>query len=284
MISRFRIDAPVWLGAAALLLVSGSGASAAAPEKVITVEGITEYRLDNGLRVLLFPDPTRPKVTVNLTVLVGSRHEGYGETGMAHLLEHMVFKGTPTHPDIPGAMKERGAQFNGTTSYDRTNYFETLTATDDNLEFAIRLEADRMVNSPIKAEDLATEFSVVRNEFEMGENSPQNILSQRMAAVAFEWHNYGKSTMGNRSDIERVPIEKLQTFYRKYYQPDNALVIVAGNFKEAKAVVLRRVGTVGAVGAVYHIPAAAHPDCAPLDVLTHILTSQPSGRLYEELV
>src|SRR6516164_5988948 len=99
-------------------------------QKIVTVEGITEYRLDNGLRVLLFPDPTRPKVTVNLTVLVGSRHEGYGETGMAHLLEHMVFKGTPTHPDIPGAMKERGADFNGTTSVDRTNYFETLPATD----------------------------------------------------------------------------------------------------------------------------------------------------------
>ena len=96
------------------------------PSKVASVEGITEYRLANGLQVLLFPDPSRPKVTVNLTVLVGSRHEGYGETGMAHLLEHMVFKGTPDHPDIPGAMKERGAQFNGSTSSDRTNYFETL--------------------------------------------------------------------------------------------------------------------------------------------------------------
>ena len=142
------------------------------PRKVASVEGITEYHLENGLRVLLFPDPTRPKVTVNLTVLVGSRHEGYGETGMAHLLEHMVFKGTPTHPDIPGAMKERGAQFNGSTWVDRTNYYETLPASDQNLEFAIKLEADRMMNSPIKAEDLATEFSVVRNEFEAGENSP----------------------------------------------------------------------------------------------------------------
>ena len=141
------------------------------PKKVASVEGITEYRLENGLR-LFFPDPTRPKVTVNLTVLVGSRHEGYGETGMAHLLEHMVFKGTPTHPDIPGAMKERGAQFNGSTWVDRTNYFETLPASDQNLEFAIKLEADRMINSPIKAEDLATEFSVVRNEFERAKTRP----------------------------------------------------------------------------------------------------------------
>ena len=203
-------------------------AAPAAPMKVTSIEGITEYRLDNGLRVLLFPDPTRPKVTVNLTVLVGSRHEGYGETGMAHLLEHMLFKGTPTHPDIPGAMKERGAQFNGSTWLDRTNYYETLPASDKNLEFAIRLEADRMINSPIKAEDLATEFSVVRNEFEMGENSPERVLSQRMMAVAYEWHNYGKSTIGNRSDIERVPVDNLRAFYKKFYQPDNAVLVVAG--------------------------------------------------------
>src|SRR5882757_6235441 len=118
-------------------------AEQAPPRKITSVEGITEYRLDNGLRVLLFPDPSRPKVTVNLTVFVGSRHEGYGETGMAHLLEHLLFKGTPSHPDIPKALKERGAQFNGSTSSDRTNYFETLPASDENLEFAIRLEADR---------------------------------------------------------------------------------------------------------------------------------------------
>src|SRR6516164_358261 len=105
-------------------------APAAAPTKVASVEGITEYRLDNGLRVLLFPDPSRPKVTVNLTILVGSRHEGYGETGMAHLLEHMVFKGTPQHPDVPKALRDHGAEFNGSTWLDRTNYYETLPATD----------------------------------------------------------------------------------------------------------------------------------------------------------
>src|SRR6266536_3677044 len=104
------------------------------PKKIGSVEGITEYQLDNGLRVLLFPDSSQSKVTVNMTVLVGSRHEGYGETGMAHLLEHMVFKGTPTHRDVPKALRDHGAQFNGTTSYDRTNYFETLNATDENLE------------------------------------------------------------------------------------------------------------------------------------------------------
>src|SRR5258708_2282203 len=122
-------------------LASPALAEPSPPKKVASVEGITEYRLDNGLRVLLFPAPSRPKVTVNLTVFVGSRHEGYGETGMAHLLEHMLFKGTPTHADIPKALKERGAQFNGSTSSDRTNYFETLPASDENLEFALRLQA-----------------------------------------------------------------------------------------------------------------------------------------------
>jgi zinc protease len=318
MRSRFSIPGAQWLFAAALGLVFGmTAARADAPRKVTSVEGITEYRLDNGLRVLLFPDPSRPKVTVNLTVLVGSRHEGYGETGMAHLLEHMVFKGTPTHPDIPGIMKERGADFNGSTDVDRTNYYESLPAGDENLEFAIKLEADRMVNSPIKAEDLATEFSVVRNEFESGENSPEEILSQRMMAVAYEWHNYGKSVIGNRSDIEKVPADSLRAFYKKYYQPDNAVLVVAGKFDEKNAlefiskyfgslakpdrkltltyteepaqdgerfVTLRRVGNVGLVGLIFHIPSGSHAEFPAVAVLADILDSEPSGRLYKALV
>src|SRR5438309_1730734 len=232
-----------WGGVATLILVLAPGTrsladSPAAPQKVTTVEGITEYRMGNGLRVLLFPDSSTSKVTVNLTVFVGSRHEGYGETGMAHLLEHMVFKGTPTHRDVPKALRDHGADFNGTTWVDRTNYFETMPAGDENLEFALNLEADRLVNSFVKREDLVSEMTVVRNEFEMGENNPEGILSQRMAAVAYEWHNYGKSTIGNRSDIERVPIENLQAFYRKYYQPDNIVVIVAGKFDQARAIQL----------------------------------------------
>ena len=166
------------------------------PKKIRSVEGITEYELDNGLKILLFPDVSRPTVTVNLTVFVGSRHEGYGEAGMAHLLEHMVFKGTPTYPDIPNLLKERGARFNGTTWLDRTNYYETMAASDDNMELAIRLEADRMINSFIKGEDLASEMTVVRNEFEQGENSVQRVMMQKMIGAAFEWHNYGKSTIG----------------------------------------------------------------------------------------
>ena len=179
------------------------------PVKVATVEGVTEYRFPNGARAVLFPEPSRQSISVNMTVLVGSRHEGYGEAGMAHLLEHLVFKGTPTFPDVPKALRDHGANFNGTTNVDRTNYFETLPSSDENLEFAIHLECDRLMSSFIKREDLMSEFTVVRNEFERGENSPQGVLSQRVQAVAYEWHNYGKSTIGNRSDIERVPINNL---------------------------------------------------------------------------
>ena len=291
--------------------------TAAWPRKVASVEGITEYQFENGLRTLLFPDPSQSKVTINLTVLVGSRQEGYGETGMAHLLEHMVFKGTPHHPKIPKALQERGAQFNGSTSSDRVNYYETLTATDENLEFAIDLEADRLVNSLIRQEDLDTEMTVVRNEFERGENLPGHLLGKRIAAAAYNWHNYGKPTIGNRSDIEHVPADNLRDFYKMYYQPDNVILIVAGKFEEARAVelitkhfaaiprparhlvasyteeppqdgersvVLRRVGDIPLVSAVYHIPAGSHEDGAALDVLASILSTQPSGRLYKALV
>ena len=152
----------------------------AAPEKVTSVEGITEYRLANGLRVLLFPDPSKPTITVNVTYLVGSRHEGYGESGMAHLLEHLVFKGTPKHPNIPQELTAHGARPNGSTWFDRTNYFETFDATDANLEWALDLEADRMVNSFIAKKDLDSEMTVVRNEFEAGENDPGGILIERI--------------------------------------------------------------------------------------------------------
>jgi zinc protease len=300
-----------------MLMMMTGATGRAEPEHVTTVEGIDEYRLPNGVKILLFPDPSKPQVTVNMTVFVGSRHEGYGEAGMAHLLEHMLFKGTPAFPAIPKVLKEHGAEFNGTTWLDRTNYYETLPASSENLKFAITLEADRLVNSYVKNEDLQSEMTVVRNEFERGENSPSSILGQRMMSAAYEWHNYGQSTIGNRADIERVPIENLQRFYRKYYQPDNILVVVAGSFDPQEAlklidehfgviprpdrvldqtyteepaqdgerlVTLRRVGDVGLAGAVYHICAGADPDYVPLDVLEHILTSSPSGRLYKALV
>jgi zinc protease len=285
--------------------------------RVTSVEGITEYALENGLRVLLFPDPSQQTITVNITYLVGSRHEGYGETGMAHLLEHMVFKGTPKHTNIPQELTEHGASPNGSTWTDRTNYFETFAANDENLKWALDLESDRMLNSYVAKKDLDSEMTVVRNEYEMGENEPTAILEERVTSTAYLWHNYGKSTIGARSDIEKVPIQNLQAFYHKYYQPDNAILLVAGKFDEAKTlalvsqyfspiprpsrqlqatytdeptqdgertVTLRRVGDVQAVCAAYHVPSGSHPDFAAVQVLTSVLGSTPSGRLHKALV
>ena len=300
---------------AVFLLISNFHAQTA--QKVTSVEGITEYRLANGLRVLLFPDATKQNATVNIVYLVGSRSESYGETGMAHLLEHLVFKGTPKHANIPAELTAHGASPNGTTSYDRTNYFETFAATDENLDWALDLEADRMVNSYIAKKDFDSEFSVVRNEMESGENNPTGILIQRVMATAYEWHNYGKDTIGARSDVENVPIDRLQAFYHKYYQPDNSVLIVAGKIDEAKTldlinkkfgaipkptrelpkiytieptqdgerqVNLRRVGDSQVVVSGYHIPAGAHPDFPAVSIMGRILSDAPSGRLYKSLV
>ncbi len=197
-----KLNAAILL--AVLLLFAGL---CAAQTKITSVEGITEYRLDNGLDVLFFPDKSKPTVTVNVTYLVGSRHEGYGETGMAHLLEHMLFKGTAKLNDIGKLLSNRGGQFNGSTYFDRTNYFETLQASDDNLNWTLDMEADRMVNSRVSRADLDSEMTVVRNEFESGENSPMRVLEERVMSTAYLWHGYGRSPIGSRSDIEHVPID-----------------------------------------------------------------------------
>ena len=309
------IAALLWVNAA----VAAAPAQAARPtaEKVTEVEGITEYRLPNGLRVLLFPDPSKPTIVVNVTYLVGSRQENYGETGMAHLLEHMLFKGTPNHPDIARDFNSRGMRFNGTTSLDRTNYFELFQANDDNLDWALGMEADRMVHSFVAKKDLDTEMTVVRNEYERGENAPTGVLIKRMQSIAYDWHNYGHSTIGNRSDIENVEIGNLQAFYKLYYQPDNAVLLVAGKFETGKALelvtkyfgpiprpkrelpklwtvepaqdgersfVVRRVGDVEVVALGYKVPSALHPDDEALDFATFALTDTPSGRLHKALV
>lgn len=286
-------------------------------QQITSVEGFTEYRLANGLRVLLFPDQSKETITVNVTYMVGSRHENYGETGMAHLLEHLMYKGSKNHTNIPQELTEHGTRPNGSTLFDRTNYFETFAATDVNLDWAIKMEADRMVNSFIAKKDLDTEMTVVRNEYEAGENQPGLVLFKRIFAAAYDWHNYAKLPIGARSDIENVPIERLQAFYRRYYQPDNAVLLVAGKFDPAKTlqliaanfgtvprparnlepiytieptqdgervVTVQRVGDTQYVGVGYHVPAGSHPDFAAVDILNQVLADAPSGRLYKALV
>jgi len=286
-------------------------------EKVVSVEGISEYRMANGLTVLLLPDRARATITVNMTYRVGSRHEGYGETGMAHLLEHLMFKGSPGHSNVAQEMTSRGADANGTTTYDHTNYYETFPAGDKNLRWALDLEADRMVNAFISGKHLESEMTVVRNELEAHENDPAEILRSRVRSTAYLWHAYGRETIGARSDIENVRIERLQAFWRTYYQPDNAVLVLTGNFEEENAlewivqafgkisrptrelpstytveppqdgereVVLRGPSDVQVVSVAYHVPAAAHPDAAAVKFLVPLLGHTPSGRLHKALV
>ena len=308
---------------------TSSSKASSAVTKVTSVEGMTEYKLPNGLRVILFPDASKPTITTNIVYMVGSRHENYGETGMAHLLEHLLFKpsanfgvkkGTKTPVEI---LNSTGSEFNGTTWYDRTNYYATFPAKEENLKLMLALEADRMINAAIDQNDLWNpktqkgEMTVVRNEFEIGESDPIRVTTERIQAVAFDWHNYGKSTIGARSDIEQVNIPRLRAFYKKYYQPDNAILIVAGKFDEKKilqqigdtlgripkpnrvieptytkeptqdgerAVTVRRNGGTQFVGAGYHMAPTSHEDSTYLGLLADILTNSPSGRLHKALV
>jgi zinc protease len=309
-----------WLTSLACLFLAAAAVAQPLPAgltQVTSVEGITEYRLANGLQLLLVPDDSKPTTTVNVTYRVGSRMENYGETGMAHLLEHLLFKGTPTTANVWAEFTKRGLRANGTTSFDRTNYFASFSANEDNLRWYLGWQADAMVNSFIARKDLDTEMTVVRNEFENGENNPSRVLMQKTLATMYQWHNYGKSTIGARSDIENVDIPRLQAFYRQYYQPDNATLIVAGKFDRAKVlawvaqdfgkiakpqriiaptytldppqdgerqVTVRRVGGTPLLVMAYHMPPAPHPDFAAVRLLQLVLSDTPGGRLHKRLV
>lgn len=302
-----------------MTIALGTGVATAAPtiKHLHTVEGIKSYELSNGLEVILFPDSSKATATVNTTYLVGSRHENYGETGMAHLLEHLMFKGSKNYPDPSKEFTRRGFRMNGTTWIDRTNYFVSFTANDDNMRWALGWSADAMVNSKIAKSDLDTEMTVVRNEFEMGENRPESVMLKRMQSVLFDWHAYGRSTIGARSDIENVPIENLQAFYRRWYQPDNAVLTVSGKFDEKQVLnwiqeffgsiprptrtlpkewtqepvsdgprsfEIRRPGEMQLVSVGYRIPSALAMDNNACETAIDILADSPRGRLYKALV
>lgn len=322
MSDTYRTDCLRWISFVVLFfLASFATLASALPDGVREIrhlEGVTEYKLDsNGLTILLAPDASSPSVSVNVTYLVGSRHENYGQTGMAHLLEHMIFKGTPTIRNAMAEFSKRGLQFNGTTSVDRTNYFATFAYNPELLDWYIRWQADAMVNALILREDLDSEMTVVRNEMERSENNPVRTLIDKTRSAAYQWHNYGKTTIGARSDVEEVDIEQLRDFYRLYYQPDNAVLTVAGKFDPQQTLVtiadafgsiprpdrtlprqytvepvqdgerrvtLRRNGGTPVALSVYHIPAATHPDFAAVELATNILGDTPSGRLYKALV
>ncbi|MYD46553.1 MAG: insulinase family protein [Gammaproteobacteria bacterium] len=292
--------------------------------KITSVEGVTEYRLNNGLSVLLLPDPSEENIYVNITYKVGSADENYGEVGMAHLLEHMVFKGTTTRSgaQMMDETSENAISANGSTWLDRTNYYVTVVAQEDKFRWALEHEADRMTNSLIEEEELEKERYVVANEWDIGENPPSQVLSKRIRSIAMDWHNYANSTIGARADIVNVTREQLYNFYRKYYQPDTATLIVAGKFDEADAldlildvfgsipkpdrtgamkiydnysyeqpqdgertVVLERIGDTQIFRAAYRIPSVSSADHAALSALSNVLSgSGVNSRLYKNLV
>ena len=289
--------------------------------KITEYEGITEYRLDaNDLKVLLVPRRAAPVVAFMVVYRVGSRNEAVGYTGSTHLLEHMLFKGTPTYnrragTQIAAVLQKQGAVFNADTWNDRTRYYEMLPS--DQLELAVHLEADRMRNSFIADEDRQSEMTVVRNELDRGENDPARVLDERVWAMAFREHPYHHPTIGWRSDVEGVPTARLKEFYDVYYHPNNATAIVVGDFEDQVALdliakhfgpipgspqpippmyttepkqegevrfILRRAGQLGIVEMGWHTPEANHPDSPVLDVMDHILSAGVTSRLYQALV
>lgn len=289
--------------------------------RITEYEGITEYKLNNNdLKVLLVPRRAAPVVAFMVVYRVGSRNEAVGHTGATHLLEHMLFKGTPTFnrkagTQIAAVLQKQGAVFNADTWNDRTRYYEMLPS--DQLELAVQLEADRMRNSFIADEDRQSEMTVVRNELDRGENDPARILDERVWAMAFREHPYHHPTIGWRSDVEGIPTARLKDFYDVYYHPNNATAIVVGDFDDQFALDLierhfgriprsplpippmyttepkqegeirfnlRRAGQLGIVEMGWHTPEGTNPDCATLDVLDQILSAGVTSRLYQALV
>jgi len=282
--------------------------------------GIKEYQLNNGLKVLLVPNHVAPVVSVMIVYHVGSRNEAVGYTGATHFLEHILFKGTPTFNKEKGTqiaklLLAQGARFNATTWLDRTNYFETLPA--EQLELALQIESDRMRNAFITDADRQSEMTVVRNEMERGENNPDRVMWLNLFANAFMAHPYHHPTIGWRSDVEGLPTERLKKFYEDFYYPNNATLIVVGDMQEQAALqkiekyfgpiaaspgpippvytqeppqqgerrfVIRRPGQLGLVNMGYHIPPLAHTDSAALDVLNGLLSQGVSSRLHQALV
>lgn len=290
-------------------------------EFIAAAGGVEEYRLKaNGLRVLLVPDRCVPVVAVCVVVHVGSRNEGVGYTGSTHLLEHLLFKGSrrfnaDSNSGVARVLERVGAAFNATTWFDRTNYYETLPP--EHVELALEIEADRMRHALLRAEDLASELTVVANEFSRGENDPFDVLLKESFAVAFREHPYHHPTIGWRSDIENASIERLRHFYDTFYFPDNASLILVGDFDSQpilqlverhfaplpastrpvprvttteppqqgeRRFVIRRSGEVGWVAVSWRTPEAAHPDTHALAVLADAAAAGVTSRLYQLLV
>lgn len=311
--------APLWL-AANSDPADPSDPVPAGLKPIRTLQGVEEYELtSNGLRVLLLPNEQLPVATVMVTYQVGSRNESIGTTGATHILEHMMFKGTPSFNEAKGndyssIMERIGARSNATTWFDRTNYFATVPS--EYVPLTIEMEADRMRHLLIQEEDLASEMTVVRNEYERGENNPVRTLIKEIFAAAFMAHPYGHPTIGWRSDIERTNPAKLRRFYDTYYWPENAVLTIIGGFDPAatlaavaehygaidpapepipevtteepnqlgpRRIEISRAGQTGVVMAGYKVPEATHEDWPALLLIDQIVGADKTGRLYRAL-
>jgi len=315
-----------WFAVLLVALAAPIAARAADPVKVEgfsfvkTVGAVSEYTLDaNGLDVLLMPDHSSPTLTLMVTYRVGSRNEVTGTTGATHLLEHLMFKGSPEFNDAKGNSVKQflegiGGEYNATTWLDRTNYYANIGS--EHLEGYMAIESDRMRNLWLRDSDRRPEMTVVRNEFERGENSPFQALMKEIFQAAYVAHPYHHSTIGWRSDIENVPIEKLKAFYDTFYWPNNATVSIIGDFQPeaalalvrkyygayphsphpipqlytvepeqtgARHVTVKRAGQLGVVAVAHKTPAATHPDYAAVQILDAILTDGKNSRLYKAL-
>lgn len=287
---------------------------------VKTVGSIDEYTLtSNGLQVLLMPEHSSPTLTFMVTYRVGSRNEVTGTTGATHLLEHLMFKGSKNHTRAKGnnvdqLLERTGALYNATTWLDRTNYYANMG--NEHLGTVMAMEADRMRNLLLREEDRKPEMTVVRNEFERGENSPIQALYKEIYQTAFVAHPYHHSTIGHRSDIEKVSIGKLREFYDTYYWPNNATVTIIGDFQPAKALemvkknfgvyprsakpipqvyteepvqdgarrtLVKRAGQLGVVAVGHKIPPATHPDFAAVALMSAILADGKNSRMYKAI-
>ncbi|WP_454689059.1 M16 family metallopeptidase [Achromobacter aloeverae] len=295
-------------------------AKASAPDgyvKIRSAEGVAEYRLDNGLRVLLAPDDAQASTAVDLTYRVGSRNEHDGQRGLSHLLEHLVLRGTPNHPDVSGEFRRRGIDVEAGASADRTRYTATFAATPAALAWYLGWQADAMVHTGIARADVDAVLPRIREELAANESTPERALRQKMLGAVFHWHRYGNDPMGTPADFADVRLDRLQDYYREYYQPDNAVLTIAGKFDAAAAlsaiadtlgrlprphrnlpadndveplrdgnhaVTLRRVGGRPLVAAMYHVPTARSPDHTLLLLAADMLATGGRHRLRGELV
>lgn len=303
---------------AALAILGGLTASAGAqnPPAANITAGVRETVLPNGLKVLTKEVRSAPVVSFAVWYKVGSRNEHTGITGVSHLLEHLMFKGTKKYGlgEISRTLFVNGANFNASTYYDWTNYYETLAS--DRLELAMQIEADRMFNARIDKADLDSEMSVVRSELEGRENSPSTLLFQSVMAAAFQAHPYQWPVIGWRSDVENVSRDAIYDYYKKHYGPNNATIVIVGDFETEKALALvskhfgklkripepppvytqeppqrgerrvevRRAGTLPMAMLAFRAPSGTSADSYAMDALTTILSSGRSSRLYQNLV